>query len=152
MAIQHSRTRTLRETAKRKVRRKRTQRIALACGCRDALFFFFLADRVGLDVVVGRADELASDGLFDGRRRLERVVVDSLGEELQGLVDTTLGCDVNGLRDRDPTVFQADSLLSWGRILDGRHEHLNRVVFGALVNEVERITDVVERLLFLARV
>ncbi len=55
--------------------------LELASGSRNALFFFFLTDCVGLDIAVCRPDKLGGDCLLSRGGRLEGRTLDTFGDE-----------------------------------------------------------------------
>jgi len=129
---------------------RNTRVYGLTCRGGDAFGFLFLSYRGTLHIVVGRSYEFVCENLMYLTWCLVCAVFDSVRDEVERLVNASLRCDINGLRDAYSTVLEGDRLLTWACVFDSVDEYLDGVLSCASVYLLEGIAYDTQCLFFLS--
>lgn len=121
----------------------------LSVGLGDSLDLVLLLDGERVGALLGAVHDLISQTLGGGLDVSEGAVAGTLGDERDGLVDSSQGRNVNGLSSDNTARTDSGGILSGTSVLDGVDEDLNRVLVGQEVNDLEGLLDDADRQLLL---
>jgi len=134
----------------KKDERSRRRDLTVALG--DTLSLLLLLDGIGVSGASGSVDELISEALSDALDVAEGAVADTLGHEVEGLVDTTERGDINSLTLDSASGADTGGILTRGGVDDGINEDLDGVLAGGEGDDLKSVLDDTEGHDLLARV
>jgi hypothetical protein len=106
----------------------------------DLLDFLLLLQSVRrLEVALLDVDELVGQHFSNGLLGPEGVLTDSLGDQVDGLVDSSEGRHVHCLLSNHTTSTDSGGVLSGTGLHDGVHEDLKRVSSGEEMDDLEGV-------------
>jgi hypothetical protein len=103
-----------------------------------------------LEVALLDVDDLVSQDFSDALLRPEGVFSHSLGNQIDGLVDSPHGGDVDCLFPDHSSRSDSGRVLSGSGLHDGVHQHFKRVLAGQQVDNLEGVSHDSDSLDFLA--
>ena len=116
----------------------------LTVGLGDTLDGVLGLDGVTVGRTLGGVDDLISDALGDGLLVAETGFTGAVSHEVDGLAHTAEGRDVDGLAADDTSGTDAGGVLTGSRVDDSINVHLDRVLAGLEVDELEGGADDVD--------
>jgi len=84
---------------------------------------------------LGGVDDLVGEGLGDGLKASESTLTGTLAHQVDGLVDSTEGRDIDGLSTDNTTGSNTGGVLTGTTVGDGGDEHLDGVLASEKVNQ-----------------
>ena len=114
--------------------------------------FFFFLNRIAILVVFGSLHEFIGKTLGDILGVFETFVSGVLGDEIEGLVNSSERTDVDGLSLDITTFSDSGGVFSGSAVSDGIDNNLNGVFSGLEVDDFEGLSDDSHGLQFFTRV
>lgn len=94
-----------------------------------------------MDVAFLNVDDLVSQALGDGLGGLEGVLTGSLGDQVDGLVDSSQGRHINCLLSHHTSTADSGRIFSGACIDKSTNENFERVLASEEVNDFECVSD-----------
>mmetsp|Transcript_2134 Transcript_2134/g.5409 ORF Transcript_2134/g.5409 Transcript_2134/m.5409 type:complete len:251 (-) Transcript_2134:49-801(-) len=116
-------------------------RADLTVGLGHALNLVLLLDGVAVGGALGGVHQLISQALSNGLDVAEGGLARAGGQQPDGLVHAAQGGDINGLAAHHTGGADAGGILTWPAVDDGVNQHLNGVLVGDQVDDLERVLD-----------
>ena len=112
----------------------------LAVGLSDTLNLILLLDSIRVGRSLRSVDDLISEALSDGLGVLEGRGAGSLGDKVNGGVDTTEGGNIDGLTANGTLRSDTGGVLTGASVHDGIAQNLDGVGSGQEVDDLESVT------------
>lgn len=114
---------------------------ALTIGLGNALDLILLLDGVTVGGSAGSVDDLVSQALGNGLDVSERRLSGAGGHEVDGLVHSAEGGHIHSLSSNNTSRADSGGVLTGAAVDDGINVHLNGVLVGQDVNQLQGVSD-----------